>query len=47
VVVGDRRFPAALIVPAFDVLGDRLASLGLPPGDRARSSADPTSSGVT
>jgi long-chain acyl-CoA synthetase len=36
VVVGDRRrFPAALIVPAFDVLGERLASLGLPPGDRA------------
>jgi len=36
VVVGDRRrFPAALIVPAFDVLSDRLASLGLPAGDRA------------
>jgi len=36
VVVGDRRrFPAALIVPAFDVLGERLASLGLPAGDRA------------
>jgi long-chain acyl-CoA synthetase len=36
VVVGDRRrFPAALIVPAFDVLSDRLASLGLPGGDRA------------
>jgi len=36
VVVGDRRrFPAALIVPAFDVLGERLASLGLPPGERA------------
>ena len=36
VVVGDRRrFPAALIVPAFDVLSDRLASLGLPTGDRA------------
>ncbi len=36
VVVGDRRrFAAALIVPAFDVLGERLASLGLPPGERA------------
>jgi long-chain acyl-CoA synthetase len=36
VVVGDRRrFPAALIVPAFDVLAERLASLGLPAGDRA------------
>ena len=36
VVVGDRRrFPAALIVPAFDVLGERLKSLGLPAGDRA------------
>jgi long-chain acyl-CoA synthetase len=36
VVVGDRRrFPAALIVPAFDVLGDRLQALGLPGGDRA------------
>jgi long-chain acyl-CoA synthetase len=36
VVVGDRRrFPAALIVPAFDVLGDRLKALGLPGGDRA------------
>jgi long-chain acyl-CoA synthetase len=36
VVIGDRRrFPAALIVPAFDVLHDRLAALGLPPGDRA------------
>jgi long-chain acyl-CoA synthetase len=35
VVVGDRRrFPAALIVPAFDVLGERLKTLGLPPGDR-------------
>jgi long-chain acyl-CoA synthetase len=36
VVVGDcRRFPAALIVPAFDVLAERLESLGLPAGDRA------------
>jgi long-chain acyl-CoA synthetase len=36
VVVGDRRrFAAALIVPAFDVLGERLKTLGLPPGDRA------------
>ena len=36
VVVGDRRrFPAALIVPAFDVLSERLKALGLPPGDRA------------
>jgi long-chain acyl-CoA synthetase len=36
VVVGDRRrFPAALIVPAFDVLSERLTSLGLPAGDRA------------
>jgi long-chain acyl-CoA synthetase len=36
VVIGDRRrFPAALIVPAFDVLNDRVAALGLPPGDRA------------
>ena len=36
VVVGDRRrFPAALIVPAFDVLSERLKSLGLPAGDRA------------
>ena len=36
VVVGDRRrFPAALIVPAFDVLAERLKSLGLPAGDRA------------
>ena len=35
VVIGDRRrFPAALIVPAFEVLDERLASLGLPPGDR-------------
>jgi long-chain acyl-CoA synthetase len=35
VVVGDRRrFPAALIVPAFDVLGDRLRALGLPAGER-------------
>jgi long-chain acyl-CoA synthetase len=36
VVVGDRRrFPAALIVPAFDVLTERLSSLGLPAGERA------------
>jgi long-chain acyl-CoA synthetase len=36
VIVGDRRrFPAALIVPAFEVLGERLKSLGLPAGDRA------------
>jgi long-chain acyl-CoA synthetase len=35
VVVGDRRrFPAALIVPAFDVLEERLRALGLPGGDR-------------
>jgi long-chain acyl-CoA synthetase len=35
VVIGDRRrFPAALIVPAFDVLNDRLKALGLPAGDR-------------
>ncbi|MEO5821155.1 MAG: long-chain fatty acid--CoA ligase [Vicinamibacteraceae bacterium] len=36
VVVGDRRrFPAALIVPAFDVLAERLKTLGLPGGERA------------
>ncbi len=36
VVIGDRRrFPAALIVPAFDVLGERLKALGLPAGERA------------
>jgi long-chain acyl-CoA synthetase len=36
VVVGDRRrFPAALIVPAFDVLNERLKTLGLPAGHRA------------
>jgi long-chain acyl-CoA synthetase len=36
VVVGDRRrFPAALIVPAFDVLAERLKALGRPAGDRA------------
>jgi long-chain acyl-CoA synthetase len=36
VIVGDRRrFPAALIVPAFEVLGERLKALGLPGGDRA------------
>ena len=37
VVVGDRRrFPAALIVPDFDVLGERLGRSGRPAGDRAR-----------
>ena len=35
VVVGDRRrFPAALIVPAFEVLTERLRALGLPAGER-------------
>jgi long-chain acyl-CoA synthetase len=35
VVIGDRRrFPAALIVPAFGVLDERLAALGLAPGSR-------------
>jgi long-chain acyl-CoA synthetase len=36
VVIGDRRrFPAALIVPAFDVLAERLTALGLAGGERA------------
>ena len=42
VVIGDRRrFPAALIVPAFAVLDERLAALGLPPGDRSALTARP------
>jgi long-chain acyl-CoA synthetase len=42
VVVGDRRrFPAALIVPAFDVLGERLKALGLAGGDREALVARP------
>ena len=48
VVIGDRRrFPAALIVPAFAVLDERLEALGRPPGGREALVGAPTSSGST